>query len=302
MTVSVQIVALAQAISCGSKGKSDVHEAGAPACRGPSPNYGPTSHFDMLPQGTPEAAARCPRGCGQSAYSSPWPDLPIDVSLPYGACAPGTPDCETLGEVPCSSQGGGPTHDFRCSCEKGTWNCRIRSLGASSCDAGVVTDGMWSSDSSPLPDTAVALPDTRLQPDIAPPLVPAPCPAKVPSHGAACSQSDDCFYEDCANAGRSRATCVDGAWDVQTASCGGNPCHSDSGSFDRNCEPGQICVKRSGAIVMPTCYNNPCVGKDGDLMTCLKGLYDCSINIWLEIGATITCTDTTCGSGGKTCQ
>jgi hypothetical protein len=115
---------------------------GPAVCRAPSPDYGPTSVFAVLPSGTPAAAQTCPAACGDSA----WPQSPvsgpnIDIALPYGSCAPGTPPCSTLAAVPCAC-GGGPTDGFNCSCEGGIWICRILAQGTAICwppcpDAGV---------------------------------------------------------------------------------------------------------------------------------------------------------------------
>ena len=114
---------------------------GPPVCRAPSPDYGPTSVFPFLPNGTPAATTTCPAACGDSA----WPalDYPnIDTALPYGSCEPGTPSCEAGGRVPCGcNTSSGPIHDFTCSCEGGAWTCGIRVAGMAMCmpcpDAGV---------------------------------------------------------------------------------------------------------------------------------------------------------------------
>jgi hypothetical protein len=114
---------------------------GPPVCRAPSPDYGPTSVFPFLPNGTPAATTTCPAACGDSA----WPalDYPnIDTALPYGSCEPGTPSCEAGGRVPCGcNTSSGPIHDFTCSCESGAWTCGIRVAGMAMCmpctDAGV---------------------------------------------------------------------------------------------------------------------------------------------------------------------
>lgn len=321
----IRTVVVAELFSCGGNGTSAKSgpEAGAPlsdapvACRAPSPDYGPTTRFELLPNGAPAAAETCPVACGPSAWSSSSAPM-IDVALPYGACAPGTADCSTLATMPCAcGTSGGPTHGFTCSCEGGNWICRIRSMGAALCapcsDAATdAADGRGTPDAREPIDTAPgdtaeldqqASPDAGIEPDVTQPPPPAPCPQTVPSQGAVCAPSDVCFYEDCPNLGRSSAMCVGGVWKIETASCDGNPCYSPSGNFSRNCVAGQICVKRSGAIVMPECYDNPCVDKTSDLRTCLKGIYPgCSVDIDLEIGATITCTDSRCTSGGQTCQ
>jgi hypothetical protein len=104
------------------------------ACRAPSPDYGPTSVFPVLPNGTPAAATTCPAACGNSAWPGPWPMDNIDIALPYGACAPGTPSCSTVAGVPCAcGAASGPVDGFNCACEGGTWICRIFSLGTALC-------------------------------------------------------------------------------------------------------------------------------------------------------------------------
>ena len=136
-----RVVVLALVVSCGGGSKSDsprsVPDAlpldGPTVCRTPSSDYGPTSHFDLLPNGTSQAAQTCPVACGESAWPSSGAPT-IDVALPYGACAAGTSDCEALGQMPCAcGSNGGPTHEFKCSCEGGTWICRIRFMGTALC-------------------------------------------------------------------------------------------------------------------------------------------------------------------------
>jgi hypothetical protein len=114
---------------------------GPAACRGPSPDYGPTSTFPSLPMDTPAPATTCPAACGASAWRPDY-GINIDIALPYGACASGTPSCSATATVPCACGGAsGPTHGFNCSCEGGTWICRIVYFGTALClpcpDAGV---------------------------------------------------------------------------------------------------------------------------------------------------------------------
>ena len=45
-----------------------------------------------------------------------------------------------------------------------------------------------------------------------------------------------CFYEDCAGSGRTVASCVNGAWSVETGPCTGVVCQSQI------CQPGEVCV------------------------------------------------------------
>ena len=135
---------------------------GPTVCRAPSPDYGPTSVFAVLPNGTPAAAATCSAACGDSAWPSPW--SPIDIALPYGSCAADTPPCSTLAMVPCAcGAASGPTHGFNCSCEGGTWICRIFALGTALClpcpDAGAAEmDQAPASDGAPNADAASPTP------------------------------------------------------------------------------------------------------------------------------------------------
>ena len=124
---------------------------GLATCRAPSPDYGPTSVFPVLPNGTPAAATTCPAACGDSAWPSSGPPN-IDIALPYGTCTPGTADCSALAEVPCACRSTtGPVDGFNCSCEGGTWICRIIAQGTALCmpcpDAGV---GDGPNDASPV--------------------------------------------------------------------------------------------------------------------------------------------------------
>jgi hypothetical protein len=140
---------------------------GPAVCRAPSPDYGPTSVFPVLPNGTPAAATTCPAPCGNSAW--PGYGVPnIDIALPYGACAAGTPSCSTLASIPCACGAeSGPVDGFICSCEGGIWICRIQWLGTALCwpcpDAGVgqmdqapTSDGPESADEA---STAPTKPD-----------------------------------------------------------------------------------------------------------------------------------------------
>jgi hypothetical protein len=107
---------------------------GPPVCRAPSPEYGPTSVFPFLPDGTPAATTTCPAACGDSA----WPVLQsypnIDTTLPYGSCTPGTPTCDVMARVPCACDlSSGPLHVFNCSCVSGAWTCGIRVAGMAMC-------------------------------------------------------------------------------------------------------------------------------------------------------------------------
>ena len=114
---------------------------GPATCRAPSPDYGPTTVFSSLPMDTPAAATTCPAACGNSAWRPDY-GINIDIALPYGACAAGTPSCSALGAIPCAcGASSGPVDGFNCSCEGETWICRIVYFGTALCspcpDAGV---------------------------------------------------------------------------------------------------------------------------------------------------------------------
>jgi hypothetical protein len=101
-------------------------------CRAPAPDYGPDTRFATA-LGAPLPPADCPEACGPSSRPS-FGSPNIDVALPYGACAAGTPACKTTARVPCACSATlGPVHGFVCSCEDGRWTCRIRSVGAAAC-------------------------------------------------------------------------------------------------------------------------------------------------------------------------
>ena len=105
------------------------------ACRAPSPDYGPTSVFRTAPEGTPAATAdlsRCLRklGVAESAV------LPISTSgFRMGRAHQEPPTARHLAEVPCACRSTtGPVDGFNCSCEGGTWICRIIAQGTAVCE------------------------------------------------------------------------------------------------------------------------------------------------------------------------
>jgi hypothetical protein len=109
------------------------NQADGPSCRAPAPDYGPSTSFEMAPA-APVVAEQCPLACGASAWGPSLGQPNIDLALPYGACAAGTPACGTTATVPCTcGNAQGPVHGFVCACESGRWVCRIRSQGLSIC-------------------------------------------------------------------------------------------------------------------------------------------------------------------------
>ena len=65
---------------------------------------------------------------------------------------------------------------------------------------------------------------------------PRPVPRRRRRAGAICNGALTCFYEDCAGSGRTVASCVNGAWSVETGPCTGVFCQSQT------CQPGEVCV------------------------------------------------------------
>jgi hypothetical protein len=138
---------LVASLACGSStGTPSVGNADGPpgadapgtqadglSCRAPAPDYGPSTDFEIAPA-APLPAGQCPIACGTSAHEPSLGQPNIDVALPYGACAAGTPACAATARVPCTcANAQGPVHGFVCSCESAKWVCRIRSVGAAAC-------------------------------------------------------------------------------------------------------------------------------------------------------------------------
>jgi hypothetical protein len=119
-----------------------------------------------------------------------------------------------------------------------------------------------------------------------------PCPQTAPKNGSACSSSNGtCYYEDCAGAGRSLATCVAGAWQVETAACSSYRCevpNTEGGGL--TCTAGQICVITTNTSfnVTPTCVDQTCGTHPMDT-DCVKDLTgNCSPKYSLS-GVVVNC-------------
>ena len=117
----------------------------------------------------------------------------------------------------------------------------------------------------------------------------ATCPAARPGAGVLCSGTPTCFYEDCAGSGRTVASCVNGAWSVETGPCTGVVCQSQI------CQPGEICVIRAGGALLVECAQNAC-GTGAVSCGCLQSCFGaCTVGGSLASGVTIQCN--TCPSG-----
>jgi hypothetical protein len=152
MALTVRLLFLASALAaCGSSGSPQQHDtsvdgpsldgatqpdgAGDGAtCRAPTAAYGPSTQFETA-LNAPQPQADCPLACGDSMWEPSLLGLPnVDVALPYGACAATTPACGATARVPCTCPNAqGPVHGFVCTCESGSWVCRIRVAGTAAC-------------------------------------------------------------------------------------------------------------------------------------------------------------------------
>jgi hypothetical protein len=114
------------------------------------------------------------------------------------------------------------------------------------------------------------------------------CPTTAPAPASGCLSSGyQCYYEDCAGAGRTLATCTGGTWNVETGPCGTSRCSATPVSM--TCAYGQICVVLEGGAVIAMCAANPCGTGPLDFR-CLPAQYaTCSVQGSIANGATITC-------------
>ena len=121
------------------------------------------------------------------------------------------------------------------------------------------------------------------------------CPATAPVSAGSCAVNGQaCFYEDCAGAGRTAATCNNGFWTVQEAACAAVQCIGLPSPT--SCASGQSCsVTQSGTIggmcTQPTCGKGP--------ITCAcahASCENCSISGSVQQGITVTCNN--CPQGG----
>jgi len=118
---------------------------------------------------------------------------------------------------------------------------------------------------------------------------PAGCPVAAPTDSSACNAAASCFYEDCAGAGRTVATCANGAWNVQTGPCTGVFCLSQT------CAIGQVCFMSAGGALLVQCVANTCGAAAigcGCLQSCLGS--NCAVSGSLQTGVTVQCN--TCPS------
>ncbi|MBN2573983.1 MAG: hypothetical protein JXP73_05400 [Deltaproteobacteria bacterium] len=130
------------------------------------------------------------------------------------------------------------------------------------------------------------------------------CPQAPPKDETTCGPVDHtCYYEDCAGAGRTLATCSAGAWTVQSAACSAFACQADDVAPDGlTCPAGMVCVitTHSGGalIVTPMCVEHAC-GTGPLTAQCMPSLDGTCTASYSLSGAIVQChTQSDCGELG----
>jgi hypothetical protein len=120
------------------------------------------------------------------------------------------------------------------------------------------------------------------------------CPPTAPASASACTANGQrCFYEDCAGAGRTAASCNGSSWTVQTGACGVVQCIGLPGGM--NCASGRICAVSFSGSIGGMCNPSSC-GKGPVTCDCAGACANCAIAGSVEQGVTVTCNN--CPQGG----
>ena len=124
------------------------------------------------------------------------------------------------------------------------------------------------------------------------------CPSKAPAASSPCTSTNlSCFYEDCAGAGRTQATCgSNGTWSVDTAACGTITCSNFGVISPTTCQPGQYCRITYAGASYAMCVTSTC-GQGPVTDSCLSS-YSCSVSKSLTGGIIVSCNGCPAGSGG----
>jgi hypothetical protein len=133
------------------------------------------------------------------------------------------------------------------------------------------------------------------------------CPLDPPANGSACGPvpvSQTCYYEDCAGAGRTVATCSTGAstWQVTTGPCAAIACEDPSASSGLTCPAGMVCIitRSSGGTLMTTstCVDHTC-GTGPITPECVPSLSGTCTETYSAAGAIFRCELVAdCGEAG----
>jgi hypothetical protein len=127
------------------------------------------------------------------------------------------------------------------------------------------------------------------------------CPQAPPANGAACGPvSQTCYYEDCAGAGRTVATCAARVWKATTGACTALWCEPNPDSpYALTCSAGKICVITSSSgpalIVTPMCVDHNC-GTGPIAPQCIPSLNGTCTATYSLAGVVVKCqTTSSCG-------
>jgi hypothetical protein len=127
------------------------------------------------------------------------------------------------------------------------------------------------------------------------------CPQAPPAKGTPCGPlSQTCYYEDCAEAGRTVATCTAGTWQVTTGACASFVCEPNPESpSGLTCAAGMVCVLTTSGggafFVTPTCLAHTC-GTGPITLECIPSLYGTCAAAYSLGGAVVRCqAPSSCG-------
>ena len=115
----------------------------------------------------------------------------------------------------------------------------------------------------------------------------AACPGAPPRDGDPCGASQTCYYEDCAGAGRTVATCTKGGWAASVAACKSVACRS--GTTSTTCDAGKLCLAIASGSPVAACAPNTC-GAGAIACDCLPSCTGtCTVSGTAADGIVINC-------------
>jgi len=126
------------------------------------------------------------------------------------------------------------------------------------------------------------------------------CPAAAPVGASSCDWDGQvCFYEDCAGAGRTVATCQKlGApgfsWSLHNTACGTVHCSGLPGTM--TCASGQVCSVTQSGTISGMCAQSTCGAGPITCECAQASCTNCAIAGSTEQGFTVTCNN--CPQGG----
>ena len=121
------------------------------------------------------------------------------------------------------------------------------------------------------------------------------CPATPPTAASSCAANGQaCFYEDCAGAGLTAATCDRGSWAVQTGACAAGQCFGLPSAM--SCAAGQVCSVSEGGSISAMCAQSTCGSGPITCECAHTTCANCLIQGSVLQGVTVTCNN--CPQGG----